>query len=170
MESRLLKYTGRFCLLFMLLAIWGCTLIPCDCYSDMGPLTVKPKTNFIAGLYQLDDWTLQNLKGCNAAQNAIFRIKPDGTFEMRNIPMAILSYNAYYKSTDEKLSVNGTWSAVFDKGTAKLSVDFNYESQAGFGKIFSSWNMYIKNQKPVILIIVGDPDECAAARFERISK
>ena len=157
--------------LLILLTISSCTLIPCGWDSDLNTIEEKPQVEFLIGKYKLDDRTLKYIQGYQNAQNAELNIKPDSTFEMRKVPKGTLDFMGYYKSMDINVDASGTWKTSFDKGTAELIVNIEFDStKTDLTDFWTTWRIYEKDEKPVIFIMIGDPDECAAARFEIIKE
>ena len=158
----------QFGIYFLILsAISSCTLIPCGWDSDLDTVEEKPKAEFLIGNYTLDERTINYIQGYENAQNAELSLKPNGTFNMRKIPKGTFDFMGYYKSMDISVDASGTWKTSFDKGTAELNVKVEFDStKTDLADFWTSWRIYEKDNKPVIFIMVGDPDECAAARFE----
>lgn len=155
----------------VLSAISSCTLIPCGWDSDLDSVEEKPQTEFLIGKYKLDERTLKYIQGYENAHSAELNIKPDGTFEMRKIPQGTFDFMGYYNSMDINVDASGTWKTSFDKGIAELNVKVEFDNtKTDLPDFWTSWRIYEKDEKPVIFIMVGDPDECAVARFERIKE
>ncbi|MDY0089432.1 MAG: hypothetical protein RBR78_03605 [Flavobacteriaceae bacterium] len=151
-----------------LITISSCTLIPCGWDSDLDSVKEKPTNEFLIGKYQFDERT-KHIQGFENSQNAELNIKSDGTFEINNIPKRALDFNASYM--DKSIDVNGEWKANYYKEKALLNVKFMFDStKTDLNDFYTSWRIYKKDQKAVIFIMVGDPDECSAARFEKITE
>lgn len=154
-----------FCV--FLITISSCTLIPCGWDSDLDSIKEKPTSEFLIGKYKFDERT-KRIQGFENSQNAELNIKSDGTFEIKNIPKRALDFNASYM--DKSIDVSGEWRASYREGTAQLGVLVMFDStKTDLNDFYTSWRIYKKDQKAVIFIMVGDPDECSAARFEKIT-
>ncbi|HTO36528.1 MAG TPA: hypothetical protein VLZ72_09825 [Flavobacterium sp.] len=154
-----------FCV--FLITISSCTLIPCGWDYDLDLVKEKPTNEFLIGKYQFDERT-KHIQGFENSQNAELNIKSDGTFEINNIPKRALDFNASYM--DKGINVSGEWRTSYRKGTAQLGVLVMFDStKTDLNDFYTSWRIYKKDQKAVIFIMVGDPDECSAARFEKIT-
>ena len=155
-------------IIIILTTISSCTLIPCGWDSDLDVLEEKPTNEFLIGKYKLDERTIKYIQKYENSQNAELNIKADGTFEMRNIPKGTLDFIGYYDSMDINIDAIGEWKTSYDKGTAELNVNVQFDStKTNLTDFWTSWRIYEKGKKAVVFIMVGDPDECAAARFER---
>ena len=66
---------------------------------------------------------------------------------------------------DKKINARGNWKPVYYKNEMFLSVDIKFEKKDSIGNKGTSWSIYLKNNKPVILIEIGDPDACRVIRF-----
>lgn len=154
-----------FCV--FLITISSCTLIPCGWDSDLDSIKEKPTSEFLIGKYKFDERT-KRIQGFENSQNAELNIKSDGTFEINNIPKRALDFNASYM--DKGIDVSGEWRTSYREGTAQLGVLVMFDStKTDLNDFYTSWRIYKKDQKAVIFIMVGDPDECSAARFEKIT-
>ncbi len=156
-----------FCV--FLITISSCTLNPCGWDSDLDSIKEKPTSEFLIGKYKFDERT-KRIQGFENSQNAELNIKSDGTFEMKNIPKGTLDFMSYYDSMNVNIDANGKWKVIYHKGAAELSVKVMFDStKTDLNNFYTSWKIYKKDKKAVILIMVGDIDECSAARFEKIT-
>ena len=65
----------------------------------------------------------------------------------------------------------GKWKTSYNKGTAELNVNVQFDSiKTDLTDFWTSWRIYEKDGKAVVFIIVGDPDSCSAARFEKTNE
>ena len=155
----------------ILTSISSCSLIPCGWDSDLNLIEKKPQTEFLVGKYKLDERTLKYIQGYENAISAELNIKSDGTFEMRNVPKGTLDFMGYYYSMDTNVNATGNWKTNYRKGTAELNVSVKFDStKTDLTDFGTSWRIYEKDDKPIVFIMVGDPDECSAARFEKKSE
>ncbi len=155
----------------ILFTISSCTLIPCGWDSDLDLVENNPKKEFLIGKYKLDERTVKHIQGYENSQNAKLNIKADGTFEMRNTPKRTFDFMSNYNSKDSVVDATGNWKTSYNKGTAELNVNVHFDStKTDLTDFWTSWRIYEKNGKAIIFIIVGDPDGCSAARFEKINE
>ena len=158
-------------IIIILISISSCTLIPCGWDSDLDLVEKKPENEFLIGNYKLDERTLKYIQGYENSQSAELNIKSDGTFEMRNTPKRTFDFMSNYNSRDTIVDAIGKWKANFSKGTAELNVNVQFDStKTDLTDFWTSWKIYEKDKKAIIFIIVGDPDNCSSARFEKITE
>ena len=156
-------------LLFILITISSCTLIPCSSYSGLKYVKENPKTDFLVGTYKIDDWTLDKTQGYENSQDARLIINSDGTFQMVNIHRGTIDFRTPYEFDRIKMNANGEWKTYSDKRSAEFSVNFKFEpSKTDLRNFGTTWGIYEKDKKAVIFIRVGDPDECSSVRFIKI--
>lgn len=164
-----IKYGVFICIILTL--ITNCTLIPCDWDSDLNLVEKKPQDKFIIGKYKLDKRTLKKIKGYENSQNTELIINTDGTFEVKNTPKGIMHFMRFENSDEINTTSTGEWKSSYNKGTAQLHVSIKCDTTntgvTGFGAL---WRIYEKNNKAVIFIMVDNPDECTAVRFEKDKK
>ena len=155
-------------LIVLFLSLAGsCALIPCSWDADLDALEKTPQADFLVGAYMLDERTLNYVPGYENAQNAVLNLNPDGTFEMRNVPKGTFDFMGYYDEMNVTVDAKGTWKVGYGKGTAELNVSVEFDSTlTDLSNFWTSWRIYEKDKKPIVFIMVGDPDECAAVRFE----
>ena len=159
------------CIITILTTILICTLIPCGWDSDLDLVEKNPKNEFMIGKYKLDERTVEYIPGYENFQNAELNIKSDGTFEMRNIPKRTFDFTSNYNSNNDVVDAIGKWKTSYNKGTAELNVNVQFDSiKTDLTDFWTSWRIYEKDGKAVVFIIVGDPDSCSAARFEKTNE
>ncbi len=143
----------------------SCNIIPCGWTTDLTEVNEKPNSDFIIGIYRLDERTINFIPGYEKAGNAELNLKKDGTLEIKDTPIGTFDFMDYYDENDQNVNVIGKWKIRDGKDTAELSVDLNFEEKYSELNTSTSWKIYEKDEKPVIFIILGDPDSCASARF-----
>ncbi|MDO6744414.1 hypothetical protein Q4553_07505 [Tenacibaculum soleae] len=143
-----------FCMFFMLT---NCYLIPCNLDSGLDEFKANQKDEFFVGEYMVEKF-INNGYNIDTG-NLSLKINEDKTIEIKNIPKYILNLI----ESEEKINISGKWETNYLEESKKenyfLVVSFKYN------KSRKAWKLYKKNNKPVILIEVGDPDECSAIRF-----
>ena len=95
-------------------------------------------------------------------------LKKDSTFIIKQIPIGVLNvFYSDYKQDDNNLeNITGTWKITDNYDELKLSVDIQLSDiNDKLDNIWTSWKLYEKDNKPVVLIILGDPDSCNALKF-----
>lgn len=168
MTSLLTKIKIRTYVLAALVFISSCRLIPCPWDSDLDLFDEKPKNELLIGKYQFDQRTLNHVPGYDKAQNAKLELNVDGTFEMTGIPKGTFDHIHYHELDSTTVGAFGHWTAGFDEGTAELNVRVKFDSaETDLKDFWTSWKIYLKDKNPIILIVLGDPDSCLAARFEK---
>ncbi|EIJ37467.1 hypothetical protein JoomaDRAFT_0412 [Galbibacter orientalis DSM 19592] len=161
----------RFAILrFFLISILfiSCSRVnKCNIESDLTPIRIAPKENFITGDYTPDMFTQEVLKEYKTIENASLNIKSDGSFEIKQVPIGTLDLDAFYEKEKIKLTdVKGNWKLVTHDSVSFLSVNlFFNEEQTHAENYGTSWQIYSKEESTVVVIPVGDPDACRAIRF-----
>ena len=163
MKRRFLKRTYKLTfinLLFVLLS--SCYLIPCNYYSDLNKFNNKPNFKQLVGNYQLD------IEPPASRAQAQLILKKDSTFILKEVPVGVLNvFNSDFEQDDNSLeNIIGTWQ-ISDYGKeTSLSVDINWSQiDEKLDDSQTSWKLYEKDNKPIVLIILGDPDSCESLKF-----
>ena len=157
--ERILKLTLISTLLFTLT---NCYLFPCPYYSGLNEFDETPKNQSVIGNYKLDI----NPPASSGPGELI--LMNDSTLIFKNIPISILdNFNSDYNNKKESLQdIKGTWEISKYNGQLSLAVNLKFKKTEGEIRNYKShWSLYKKNNKPVILIILGDPDSCEALKF-----
>ena len=142
----------------------GCTLMPCPSISDLEELDALPNTNALSGVYFADkgDKSIPTLKHSRLILNA------DGTFSFYDFPADVLDASA-----DSNMAVDGkgTWSPELNNGSARVFVGLDAEPYNEDGKMdySTSWRLYRKDKRLVIVLWAGDPDACRILRLVKPS-
>ncbi|WP_148044305.1 hypothetical protein [Sinomicrobium pectinilyticum] len=142
-------------------------ILPCNLSSGLTVLEDKPEPEFLVGKYVPDSKTIEWFKTYKDMKHPSMNIKLNGVYEIKDIPAGILDLDAfYYEDKTKKIDVRGKWKAVtHEKATFfSVNVDFN-KDQINAEDYGTSWQIFSKGEKAVIIIPVGDPDECRAVRF-----
>ena len=108
--------------------------------------------------------------GYENAKSAELILKKDGSLEIKSTPIGTFDFMSYYDEADKNMNAIGTWKTKKGKYNAELNVAVEFEKEYSELDFRTTWDIYEKNGKPVILIIIGDPDSCAAARFVKITE
>ncbi|MGB0892315.1 MAG: hypothetical protein ACPGUU_08175 [Flavobacteriaceae bacterium] len=142
---------------FIILLLTCCYLIPCNLDSGLNELKEKQKDSFFWGSYTVE----KNINNKFKTNNIIIKLNKDGTLKMNNIPIEIFDI---IKSGKE-INVEGTWKQNFLKNHYYLPTDLEFNKKDNFVGVLRTIQVYVKNNKPVLLISYGDPDQCRAIRF-----
>jgi hypothetical protein len=140
----------------------SCYLIPCNYYSDLDNYDKIPELQKLIGNYKLD------IDSPASAAPGELILKKDSTLILKNIPIGVLDVFRSDYDTKEKspTEINGTWKISNYKDQLRLDVNLKFENVDKKLRNFKTdWDLYKKNEKPVILIILGDPDSCEALKF-----
>ncbi|RNL83706.1 hypothetical protein ED312_14575 [Sinomicrobium pectinilyticum] len=161
------KYRWGIYAIFGMGILTNCSrIIPCNLNSGLDAISHNPKPEFLIGKYKLDAKTIKTVKEYKNIKDGYLIIKSDGTFEMKNIPEGTFDFDAYYDGKIEGIDVRGSWKSTAHDESAHLVMDINFnKEQTDLKGYLASWQIYVKDEKAVILIPIGDPDECMAVRF-----
>lgn len=142
-------FTLSICFIFFS----SCYLIPCNIDSELDELDIKQEEDFFIGKYVIE--TNKNYQ--YKTDKILIEITKNGNIYIKNIPS-----NVFYSSrTNEKLNIKGEWKLVYRDEAPFLSLNLKIKNK----NLLTSWSIYKKRDKPVILIKIGDPDSCSAIRF-----
>lgn len=143
-------------LLFTLLFV-SCYIIPCNLDSGLDELNEEQKDSFFVGKYIVEKSFKSHLK----TDNSIIKLKKDGTIEMNSIPVNVFDLI----KDDKEINVKGTWRQNFIENRYYLPTNLEFDKKDSVDGGLRTIQVYIKNNKPVLLIEFGDPDECNGIRF-----
>ena len=139
----------------IILLLFSCNYLPCGWDSDLQILKQAPLINELVGVYKPDSITKQNISGFRLAE---FVLDSNGNLVFKNIPIGALDIER--QNDQSPMNGVGRWDV---NSNAQISVNLKFEGhEAGFR---TSYRLYNKNGRKVIFMIIGDPDECSAARF-----
>ncbi len=162
MKRNVLERTLKLTLIStLLITLTNCYLFPCNYYSDLNKIDEAPEIQNMIGSYKLD------IAPPASVGPGELILMDDSTLILKNIPIRILDvFNSDYNKKESLQDIKGTWE--FSKYNGQLSLNVNLKFKKIDGEIRnykSHWSLYKKNIKPVILIILGDPDSCEALKF-----
>jgi hypothetical protein len=140
----------------------SCNYSPCGWDDDLSSLSAVPIDQTLVGIYKPDEITTM-IPGYKEVAAQI-TLEKGGILKIQNIPGSTLDSERNYSNKHEPISVYGKWTVEKKEKQIELSVSLNFEPNTS-GSHGTSFRLYRKKGKHVIFIIVGDPDECAAARF-----
>ncbi len=151
---------------FLLLILFSvllsnCGFLTCPYYADLEQMEKLPTENELIGDYKL------NIKPPNSVGPAELILNKNNTFELKNVPIGVLDvFNSDYKQNQKSLQdITGKWK-ISNNDNYELNVSIEYNKiDSLLENIGSSWILYEQDKKPVILIILGDPDSCEALSF-----
>ncbi|MDG2194102.1 MAG: hypothetical protein P8K77_04490 [Polaribacter sp.] len=147
--------------IFLILFFSSCYLIPCNFDSGLDELNKKQKDSFFIGEYVVEKSINNNFK----TDKSIIKLKRDGTIEMNNMPIDIFDF----MKPDKEINVKGTWKQNFIEDRLEdryyLPTDLEFDKKDDIKGGLRTIKIYTKNNKPVLLIKFGDPDNCSALHF-----
>ena len=153
----------------ILMTFSSCYLIPCGADQGIDAVKEEPTNEFLTGTYRLDETTVKFMPGFENANKALLILGSNGILEMKDVPLGTIDFDAYYDSMHINVNAKGEWKSSYNERQAKLQVNFKFEnSEKEPINYITSWKIYERDGTPVIYIMVGDPDECVAARFEKV--
>jgi hypothetical protein len=164
-------------LVFILSIIFSnCTLAPCLSDSDLDYVTENPNPEFLVGRYKLDNKTLKYNIFKNS-ENLELIISSDHTFRINNLPIEGWEFGVFQEKNNIQLNILGKWktfqgkNGILNKENSIFHTSYNIENNQGDSSAYGgSWKIYEKNGIPVIFYGLGDPDNCEAVRFIKVSE
>jgi hypothetical protein len=157
-KAHLIKF--NFYLIFALF-FSSCYLTPCNLDSGLDELNIKKEDRFFVGEYVVEKSINNQFK----TDNTIIKLKKDGIIEMNNMPIETFDF----MKTGEKVNVKGTWKQNFIEDRKEdryyLPTNLEFDNNSDIRVVLRTIKIYTKNNKPVLFIEFGDPDECTAIRF-----
>ena len=149
--------------LFIIVLSYSCHVIPCGWDSDLQPVKGQPSMKSLIGIYRPDKMTKQSVSEYEKLDSSEIVLQEEGKLIFKNIPISTIDIEKYSDNNNQLINGTGKWTVRNDEGEAEIFVTLNYAgSSSGF---LTSYSLYKKEDKYVIFIIIGDPDECSAARF-----
>lgn len=155
MNKEKITYLGVY--FYTLFTISSCYLIPCNLDSGLNEFKEEQNDDFFIGEYYVESF-IGNSYNLNT-ENTYIKVS-NQLIEIYNIPSRVFNFNL-----NREINAKANWKQVPFKENLFLSVNLIFEKQDSLENYGTSWEVYKKNGKPVILIKVGDPDECSAIRF-----
>lgn len=152
------KKVNLFIFFLLLITSSNCTLIPCRLDSGIDKIKKEQTIDFFVGEYVVEKF-INDSNSLNIDDLSI-KINKNMTLEINNIHGYILDLRL-----NKKINVKAKWKPVYHKGEFFLSVDYKFNSKDSLENYVASWKVYIKKNKPILLINIGDPDYCSAIRF-----
>ncbi|WP_028890333.1 hypothetical protein [Tenacibaculum ovolyticum] len=147
--------------LFSVLLFISCYVVPCNLDFGLDELNEKQEDSFFIGRYIVEKSFNNHLK----IDNSIINLKKDGTIEMNNIPINVFDFMKDYK----EVNVKGTWRQNFIENRLEdcyyLPTNLKFDKKDDIDGGLRTIQVYVKNNKPVLLIEFGDPDGCNGIRF-----
>lgn len=139
-------------LLFTLIWFQGCTLIPCNLDSDLEQLNKSIEHKELVGTYT-PIVISQDLP--TETHSLSIQLNDDNTFLIESAPEYVFSL---YSSKNKFISISGTWKI------SGLEISVRPDNKSLF---MLDWKLYSQNDKLVILIQYGDPDECRGIKLKK---
>lgn len=167
MKLRLLK---KICLsklfFYIYSALFFCSCyLPCNFDSGLDELNIKQKDSFFIGEYVVEKSINNRFK----TDKIVIKLNKNGTLEMNNMPTGIFNVTKHNK----EINVKGTWKQNFiedrleDRYYLPTDLEFDKKDDMEDGGL-RTIKIYIKNNKPLLFIDFGDPDNCTALLFIKI--
>ena len=147
--------------LFSILLFSSCYLVPCNLDSGLDELNDKQKDSFFIGEYIVEKSINNNFK----IDNSVIKLKKDGRIEIYNLPIEVFDF----KKNNKLINTKGTWKQNFIENRKNdryyLPTNLEFDKKDNIKETLRTIKIYTKNNKPVLFIEYGDPDECKAIRF-----
>ena len=163
MKLKFLERTYNLTLVLILLIVFSsCTLIPCAYYSDLDTFDKTPVVSQMVGNYQLV------IDPPSSRPQAQLILKKDSTFILKEVPVGVINvFDSDFEQDDNSLkNIIGTWHISEYDREDKLSVEIKLSQiNKKLEDIWTNWKLYKIDNKPVVLIMLGDPDSCEALKF-----
>lgn len=162
MKIKSLKVKGKlYFYMFSIIFFSSCYLIPCNLDSGLEELNTKKEDIFFIGEYIVEKSINNNFK----TDDTTIILKKDGIIEMKNMPIKIFDLKRIYK----EINVNGTWRQNFIEDRVEdryyIPTNLEFDNDSDIKVVLRTIKIYTKNNKPVLYIEFGDPDNCRAIRF-----
>ena len=176
MKKRNFTEINLILVLLVLFTLSSCSIAQCLSVSDLEYVTEKPKSEFLVGKYKLQS-EISEFEILENAENAELIINPDFTFQITELPIEGWEFGVFQEKENIQINIFGKWKIIqgknefLDKESSIIRVDYdlenNEDNSAGYG---GSWKIYKKYGKAVIFYSLGDPDNCEAVRFIKLSE
>lgn len=161
------SYKKWFLLILVSIVFTKCGFIPCQYYSNLNKFDQLPSDNFLSGRYSLND------KPLNFIENAELVLNTNKTFVLKNIPVNLINifYQDFVQNTDSLHDITGNWDINYNySNEVVLSIAIEYSKiDSKLEDTNTYWELYKQDNKPVVLIILGDPDSCEALSFKKVN-
>ena len=155
MEPNFLKRTYKLTLIAVIFIIFSsCNLSTCNYSSDLENFDKIPELQSLIGNYKLD---VNSLASVGPAE---LILKDDSSLILKNIPIGVLDvFNSDYEQNKESLQkITGTWKISNNGKQPILKVNLRFKNiDKELENYQTDWSLCEKNEKPIILIILGDP-------------
>ena len=162
--------------LLFLFTLYNCSLAPCLSDSGLEYVTDNPKSDFITGKYKLES-KISKYEVLENTENTELIINEDFTFQINKLPIEGWSFGVFQEKENILINILGKWKIIegengfLNKKNSIFHVNYDIENSKGNSTGYSSsWKIYQKNGKAVILYSLGDPDNCEAVRFTKKSE
>ena len=141
----------------------SCNYIPCSASSDLAAVKTVPANSELAGIYKPDAFTKTDIPGYANSDSTYLELTKDSIIYIRRFDKSTFTFIENAKDTGIKINGDGSWQCFYTKNTAFISMQI----QLSNSPIVSWYNfkLFKKNNKFVILLPVGDPDNCEALRL-----
>jgi hypothetical protein len=149
-------------LIIPIITICSCRL-PCNNNDDLTQVNKKPSLEFLAGNYKVDNL---NKHGIKNTDNIKLTINLDSTIIFYNYPIEIIDQTVL--KVTNKDTIVGTWLSNYYDEDETSSFIITYNKEYNLNYYPRSWSVYIKDNKPVLVVEFDDPDQCYYMRFIKL--
>ena len=149
-------------LLFTLLYS-SCNYIPCSASSDLTPVKNIPVTTELAGIYKPDSFTKEDIPGYYYSDSTYLELTKTGMLYLNSFAKSSFGGDYDTKDTSIKINGNGAWKCSYQKTITSIASELHLSDSSIIQG--TTFKLYKKNDKFVLLLPVGDPDNCTALRL-----
>ncbi len=143
----------------IIIFFYGCSITPCSTSKGLKAINIEIDKSFLYGVYSLE--STNNFNYFDNESKII--LHKNGDLEIINFSRRI------FNSIDPKgkINIGGKWDVHYNSDTMenKLTLTLRFNKKYKIEDMLSSFDLYLKNDKPVMLFNFGDPDECNYLRF-----
>jgi|CoawatStandDraft_6_1074263.scaffolds.fasta_scaffold11475_2 hypothetical protein len=142
------------------LLFFSCYLIPCNFDKNLVEIENKKNESFFIGKYFLE-LSINNNFDYNKTELILDK---NGELKINRISSKTFPW---IKGKERLISAKGNWKLVYIKNRKDhyLSLSIKFQKTDNLEDFGLSKKFYQKKGSPVILLEIGDPDECKAVRF-----
>ncbi len=152
----------RNSLLFFIL-LTGCRYLPCGITYDLDNANKNISQETLIGTYFPDQTTINTTPGYENKKSAQLTLNSDHTFNFSGFPKSTFDFEANFRNNHSETSASGTWTLLKKENRMLLQLQYIFEKpMEGYT---ASYELYEKDGRLVILIGIGDPDECYYSRL-----
>lgn len=143
----------------------GCRYLPCGVSFDLEQIEKTVAEEEITGIYLPDETTRQVTPGYTGGSSAKLELKSDQTFVLSDFPKSTFYFDVSTKNVHQYISASGKWKVYKNENQHKIELEYDFSGV--IENYTSTYDLYQKDGRPVILIGIGDPDECNFLRLKK---